>query len=81
MAYLYHMIGAIWAFEEGICFYVDEWKPEPARMAKREPVENSISPFLERYFEPMGLPQEHEKIQMAMIYPAILFCMATSEAS
>ena len=60
------MKGAIWAFEEEVCFYVDEWLPTQSRLGAREPVEDSISPFLERYFERIGMPKDSEPIQKAL---------------
>mmetsp|Transcript_26394 Transcript_26394/g.39025 ORF Transcript_26394/g.39025 Transcript_26394/m.39025 type:complete len:417 (+) Transcript_26394:75-1325(+) len=60
------MKGAIWAFEEEVCFYVDEWSPTQSRLGAREPVEDSISPFLERYFERIGMPKDSEPIQKAL---------------
>lgn len=60
------MKGAIWAFEEEVCFYVDEWAPTQSRLGAREPVESSISPFLERYFERIGMPKDSEPVQKAL---------------
>lgn len=57
--------GAIWAFEEGVCFFVDEQGISPARIAERSPSENTIFPFLERYFEPIGLPRDSEVVKKA----------------
>ena len=51
------MKGAIWAFEDGVCFTVDESGPgKHSPMAYREPPENTMDNFLGRYFEPIGLP-------------------------
>ena len=53
--------GTMRAFEEDVCFYVDETGPmKYAPMAAREAPEVTLSPFLNRYFEPMGLPPDHE---------------------
>lgn len=53
---------AIWAFEEDACFYIDEeagtdWS-KPAKLGYRKPEENTIIPFLDRYFEHMGISKE-----------------------
>lgn len=58
-------VGAIWAYEEGVCFFVDEQGPSPSRLAERDPPENTIFPFLERYFEPIGLPRDSKKMEIA----------------
>jgi len=54
------MKGALWAFEDRVCFYVDEEDPNPSKMAVRDPVEKSIFPFLSRYFEPIGVHKDSE---------------------
>lgn len=58
------MKGALWAFQESVCFYVDELTTVP-KMAEREPKENTVYPFLTRYFEPMGLPNDHPILKEA----------------
>lgn len=55
--------GALWAFEEDMCFFVDEISPSGSKMAYRETPEGSINPFLTRYFEPIGQPRESENVQ------------------
>eukprot|EP00551_Chaetoceros_affinis_P014545 CAMPEP_0203703576 /NCGR_PEP_ID=MMETSP0091-20130426/43669_1 /ASSEMBLY_ACC=CAM_ASM_001089 /TAXON_ID=426623 /ORGANISM="Chaetoceros affinis, Strain CCMP159" /LENGTH=389 /DNA_ID=CAMNT_0050578279 /DNA_START=333 /DNA_END=1502 /DNA_ORIENTATION=- len=57
--------GAVWAFEEDICFFVDERGPIQSRLAARDPPQENIDPFLERYFEPIGLPRNHKMVQKA----------------
>ena len=54
--------GAIWAFEEDMCFFVDEIT-HGSKMAYRETTEGSIYPFLTRYFEQIGQPRESDKVQ------------------
>jgi len=66
------MKGAIWSFEESVCFFVDEWHPTQSRLAAREPVENSITPFLERYFEPMGVSQDSTVVQNALASNSVI---------
>ena len=56
----------MWAYEENVCYFVDEKGPNPASVADRELPLQKIDPFLERYFEPVSLPREHEKVQWAM---------------
>jgi len=58
--------GAIWAYEENVCYFIDERGPNPAQMAERDPPLENIDPFFERYFEPMSLPRDHEKVKWAM---------------
>ena len=55
--------GAIWAFEEDMCFFVDEVSPQASKMAHRENSDGDIYPFLERYFEPIGVPRESDIVQ------------------
>lgn len=57
--------GAIWAFEEGVCFVVDESVPNRAPMAARESPIPTIDPFLVRYFELIGLSPKHSKVKDA----------------
>lgn len=64
--------GAIWAYEEGVCFTVNELDPSPARLAQRTPPRKSIFPFLERYFEPMGLSSGSTKLEKARRYHKIV---------
>ncbi len=56
----------IWAYEEDVCFFVEEKGPNPAQMASRDPPLKNIDPFMERYFEPFSLPRDHKKVQSAM---------------
>lgn len=58
--------GAIWAYEEDVCFFIDERGPNPAQMAMRDPPLENIDPFYERYFEPMSMPRDHKKVQWAL---------------
>ena len=58
-------IGAIWAFEEELCFFVDEKAPTQSKLAARDPPIPNVDPFLERYFEPIGLPRNHKKVKHA----------------
>lgn len=55
--------GAIWAFEEDMCFFVDEIAPQASKMAHRETPDGDIYPFLKRYFEPIGISRESEIVQ------------------
>jgi hypothetical protein len=44
---------------------VDERGPTQSKLAAREPPQQNIDPFLERYFEPIGLPRNHQKVEDA----------------
>ena len=57
--------GSIWAFQENMCFFVDERGPTPSKLAARSPPQQDIDPFLERYFEAIGLPRKHHLVQKA----------------
>jgi len=49
-----------------VCFFVDEVGGSgPARLAARDPPEQTIVPFLERYFEPIGVPKDSEMVRKA----------------
>lgn len=49
--------GAIHAYEDGVCFTVDQTGPiKYAPMAERDEPEKNVPNFLGRYFEPIGLP-------------------------
>ena len=51
------MKGAIWAFEDGVYFTVDESGPgKHSPMAYQEPPKNTMDNFLGRYSDPIGLP-------------------------
>ncbi len=58
-------VGSIWAFQENLCFFVDERGPNPSKLAARDPPQHNIDPFLERYFEPIGLPRNHKLVKKA----------------
>ena len=58
--------GVMWAYEEDVCFFVEEAGPNPAQMAMRDPPLETIDPFMERYFEPLSLPRDHPKVRWAM---------------
>ena len=49
----------------GVCFFVNEQGGSPAKLAARDPPEKTIFPFLERYFEPIGLPRDSPKLEWA----------------
>ena len=58
--------GGLWAFQEEWCYYIeegDEANRGAARLAWRLPPEPTVSPFLERYFEPIGIPKSSELLQ------------------
>jgi hypothetical protein len=55
--------GATWAFEESVCFLVDE--EAGTMLAARDPPEETIFPFLERYFEPIGLSRNSPRVHTA----------------
>ena len=57
--------GSIWAYEENMCFFVDERGPTQSKLATRTPPQENIDPFLERYFEPIGLPRSHKLVEKA----------------
>ena len=57
--------GAIWAFEEEMCLFVDKIEPQGSKMAERETPEGNINPFLSRYFELIGLPVDSDLVQKA----------------
>ena len=46
--------------------YIHAGKFGVSKLANREPPEESVNPFLQRYFEPIGLPENHEKVTKAM---------------
>ena len=46
--------------------YIHAGKYGVSKLANREPPEESVNPFLQRYFEPIGLPENHEKVTKAM---------------
>ncbi len=56
----------MWAYEEDICYFVDERNPTPANLARRDAPLKPIDPFLTRYFEPMSLDRNHPDIQWAL---------------
>eukprot|EP00956_Cyclotella_meneghiniana_P042356 scaffold248428_cov54-Cyclotella_meneghiniana.AAC.1 len=58
--------GSIWAMQEDVCFYVTgNGDQGVSKLAYREAPEETINPFLERYFEPIGLPKSSDKVQNA----------------
>lgn len=59
-------IGAMWAYEENVCYFVDERGPNPAQMAMRDEPMGMLDPFLDRYFEPLSLSRDHPKVKWAM---------------
>lgn len=59
------VVGAIWSFEEDVCFFVDERGLTQSKLATREFPEQNVDPFLERYFEPIGIPRNHRKVKNA----------------
>jgi len=68
-AFGYVLKGALWAYEIQTCFFVDEQGEPPflagAQVGERnEPLER-VYPFIERYFEPIGLPPDHPKVRWA----------------
>lgn len=54
------LLGAIMSFEEGRCFYVDESTAHlnPEKDGKRDG-------FIQKYFEPIGLPKDHPYVVKA----------------
>ena len=58
--------GGIQAFQHEWCYYVEEGEEADSgasKLARRVPPENTIDPFLERYFEPIGLPKSSELVK------------------
>ncbi len=56
----------MWAYDENICYFVDEKGPNPADMAQRDAPLKTIDPFLERYFEQMSMRRHHPMVNAAI---------------
>lgn len=64
--------GAIWALEEDVCFFVDQRGPTKSKLATRDPPQQNVDPFLERYFEPIGLDRNDPKVKWAFRWQKFL---------
>lgn len=51
---------------------MNEKGPQPAKLAQRSPNENSVYPFLERYFEPIGMNTDSPNYKKAMKYHKVI---------
>ena len=54
--------GGVWAFQEEWCMYIEEGKGADrgaSRIARRAAPEPTVDPFLDRYFEPIGIPKSN----------------------